>query len=77
MPQTGSTAVSGGPGVAVGGRAVRSATSSARIEIAMSAGARAPMSSPAGVWISARNAAGTPSESRTAAPRLLLATRAT
>ena len=66
-----------GAGAVSGGCAVRSATSSARIEIATSLGARAPMSSPAGVWMSARSASGTSSESRTAAPRVALATSPT
>src|SRR4051795_2390039 len=71
MPHTGSIADM------TRGCAVREAMICARIEIAISAGMRAPMSSPAGVWMRSSSASGTSSESSTARPRRGLATSAT
>ena len=55
----------------------RSATISARIDRATSAGVRAPMSSPHGVRTRARRSSSTSSDATTASPRLRLATRPT
>src|SRR3954471_24431928 len=71
MPHTGSIAL------ITCGFAVRDAMIWARIDTAISAGVRAPMSSPAGVCTRSRSGSGTSSESRTAAPRRGLATSAT
>ena len=83
MPQIGSTAVAGGAaaherGVVLDWR--RTSMIEARIDNAISAGVRAPMSSPAGVSIRPSNSSDTPSSrsmSSTAVPRRRLATRPT
>ena len=69
IPQTGSrcsrTAITGRPaGARAGsaGAARRTRTISARIETAISSGARAPMSRPAGLWIRARACGSAPPE---------------
>jgi hypothetical protein len=79
IPQTGSITVStalcrGNSPVL---RAERSATSCARIDRAISAAVLAPRSRPAGLCRRARCASSTPSEARTDAPRVALATSAT
>lgn len=75
IPHTGSTADRGSGPAGVAART--DAMISARIDTATSSGVRAPIHTPAGVWILARSSCVSSSPATTAAPRFGLATSPT